>query len=142
MRDNDHVFTVPLRMTQSPPHSSEWNVITSSIDRPSSTISVLYGDSVAVRYARSHARHDYPPGAELSLVTWALHDDMHWFGANLPGRLKSVESVHVATGPDTPFTSAYELCEGSRLVRTSVFDERSAGGREVAVLALRAAVIP
>ncbi len=142
MRDHDYVFTMPLGVKQLPANASEWNVITSSIDRRQSTMTTLYGNSIAVRYARGSSQHDYPPGSELSLVTWAEREDPHWFGANVPGELKSVELVRVAGSTDNKASYSYERYEGSPLVRTSAYEGHSAGGRAAFLLSLRAAVMP
>jgi hypothetical protein len=142
LRDRDYVFTVPLEAKQLPANASEWNVITSSIDKRQSTMSTLYGNSVAVQYARGSSLHDYPPGSQLSLVTWAQREDQHWFGANIPGELKSVELLRVGASADNGVSYSYELYEGSPLRRTSVSEGHSAAGRAPFLLSLRAAVMP
>lgn len=62
VRDHDYVFTVPLGVKQLPASASEWNVITSSIDKRQSTITTLYGNSAAVRYARLNVQFATVPG--------------------------------------------------------------------------------
>jgi len=59
-------------------------VITSWIDKQHSTMSTLFGNDVAVRYARSNPQHDYPAGSVLSVVTWKQQEDPRWFGGNIP----------------------------------------------------------
>ena len=63
-------------------------------------MSTLYGNDVAVRYARMNPQQDYPAGSVLSLVTWVQREDGHWFGAKIPGPVKSVEFVTVTAGPN------------------------------------------
>ena len=120
----------------------QWNVITSSIDKQASTMSTLYGNDAAVRYARSNAQQDYPPGSVLSLVTWTEQEDSRWFGARIPGKVKSVEFVTVTAGPNNQPSYSYQNYEGSPLVRTSMLDGHSSGSRAASLLSLRAAVMP
>jgi hypothetical protein len=141
LRDRDYVFTEPLGVKQLPPNSLQWNAITSLIDKRASTMSTLYGNDVAVRYARNTAQHDYLPGSELLLVTWEQREDMHWFGGNIPGRVNAVERVHAAARPDRRPSYSYERYEGSPLIRVSVSEGRSEG-RAAFLLSLRAAVMP
>ena len=149
LRDSDYVFTMPLRsrpaLTGSLPWNPlQWSVIASSIDRQASTMSVLYGNDAAVQYARNNARKEYPckeypPGSVLSLVTWTQVDDGRWFGARIPGEVKSVQFVTVARGPDDRPSRTYENYEGAPLRRT----ESTAGRSAAAYLpSLRAAVMP
>jgi hypothetical protein len=118
LRDNDYVFTVPPPMPQLPSNPMQWGVIASSIDESSASISTLFGNAAAVQYARSNSEHNYPASAVLSLVTWTMQEDRHWFGARIPQQVKSIESVNVAT------------------------DDHSAGSRAAYLLSLRAAVMP
>jgi hypothetical protein len=140
LRDRDYVFTESLG-GQRPPNSLQWNVITTLIDKRASTMSTLYGNDVAVRYARTTAQHDYLPGSELLLVTWEQREDMHWFGGNIPGLVKAVERVHVAARPDLRSSYYYERYEGSPLVRVSVSEARPEGSA-VFLLFLRAGIMP
>jgi Haem-binding domain/Cytochrome P460 len=142
LRDNDYVFTVPPRMPQLPSNPTQWNVITSLIDESSSTMSTLYGNAAAVQYARSNSQHDYPVGAELSLVTWSRLEDGHWFGARIPGAVKSVELLEAAANPDNRISYSYEIYEGSPLKLASATEDRSAGSRASYLLSLRASVMP
>src|SRR6187549_1011852 len=50
-----------------PANPLHWKVISASMDTDRATMSTLYGNDVAVAYARSHADHDYPAGAIISL---------------------------------------------------------------------------
>lgn len=120
----------------------QWNVITSSIDKPGSTMSTLYGNDVAARYARSQSQQNYPPGSVLSLVTWTQQEDIHWFGAKIPGQVKSVEFVSVTAGPGSQIAYSYEDYEGSPLQKASSPVDRSPGSRAAYLLSRRAAVMP
>jgi hypothetical protein len=89
VRDRGYVYTIPLRTEKSVPSG----VITQFIDRRASTMSTLYGNDAARRYARTNSQQNYPSGSVLCLVTWEQRDDPHWFGAKIPGGVKSVEFV-------------------------------------------------
>ncbi len=73
----------------------------------------LFGNDLAVQYARSSARHDYPAGSVLSLVTWNQQEDPRWFGGKIPAAPKSVEFVAVATTPDNKPVFSYQFYEGN-----------------------------
>lgn len=121
-----------------PANPLKWPVVTSSVDHQAGTMSTLYGNDAAIRYARSNSQHDYPPGSILALVTWAQRDDPHWFGAKIPGPVKSVEFVRISDGP----AYSYEIFEGAPLKRTSSSEGRPDGSRAAYLLSLRAAVMP
>jgi hypothetical protein len=80
---------------QLPYNPLAWKVITSSINQRNATMSTLYGNDIAVRYARINADRSYPAGSVLALVVWAQRDDPHWFGARIPSSVQSVEFVTV-----------------------------------------------
>jgi hypothetical protein len=121
-----------------PQNPLQWKVITSSIDRQAATMSTLYGNDMAVRFARDGAR-DYPAGSVLSLVTWTEREDDRWFGARIPGQVKAVEFVTVKG--ESP-SCVYEIYQGSPLARISQSNDRSPGSRAAYLLSLRAAVMP
>jgi hypothetical protein len=123
-----------------------WNplqgrVITSLMDNRASTMSTLYGNDFAVRFARSGGR-DYPPGSVLSLVTWTEQEDDRWYGAKIPAQVKSVEFVSVSAGPNNQAAYSYERYEGSPMTRTSAADGRTPAVRAAYLLSLRASVMP
>jgi len=70
-------------------------VISTSINRKKATMSTLYGNDQAFQYAQTQADSSYPNGAVLALVTWKQQEDPHWFGANIPGALQSIELVKI-----------------------------------------------
>jgi hypothetical protein len=127
---------------QLPRNPLGWNVITTSIDRSSSTISTLYGNNIAVQYARSNSQHDYPVGSVLSLVTWKEQEDPRWFGARIPGPVKSVEFVSISGVPANQTSPLYERYEGSPLAKTPTADADFNHARVTYVMSLRASVLP
>jgi hypothetical protein len=86
LHKHDYVFTEPHATPQQA-------VITSSIDHRNGTMSTLFGNLIAVQYARSHSDTSYPSGAVFTLVTWKQQEDARWFGGNVPAARLSVETV-------------------------------------------------
>jgi Cytochrome P460 len=124
-----------------PANPLKWRIITSSIDPQNSTMSTLYGNDTAVRYARSNTKHDYPPGSQIALVTWTRRDDPRYFGAKIPDHLKSIEFVSITELPGET-NVAYQKFEGSPLMQTQSDDSPSPSPSALALLQLRAAVLP
>lgn len=124
-----------------PANPLKWRVITSAIDTQNSTMSTLYGNNTAIQYARSNAKHDYPPGSRIALVTWTRRDDPRYFGAKIPDHIKSIEFVLVTELPgETSF--AYQKFEGAPLAKTASDESSNPSPSARALLALRAAVLP
>lgn len=117
-------------------------VITSWIDRNDSTMSTLYGNDIAVQYARTSQQQDYPSGSTLSLVTWTQQEDPRWFGARIPGMVKSVEYVVIKTSPDHRTSYIYESYAGTPLKKTGEQQGRTPSSRAAYLLSQHAAVMP
>jgi hypothetical protein len=116
-------------------------VITSWVNRQDGTMSTMFGNDVALQYARRNAEMRYPEGAVLSVVTWGQQEDPRWFGGKIPQRPKRVEFVTVS-GPEG---FRYERYEGSplkRVVTTDFEDLDAAAKRGAYLLSQRAAVMP
>ena len=120
----------------------DWRVITSFADESTSTMSTLYGNDVAILYARAHAQHDYPAGAVISLATWTQREDPRWFGAQIPDQLQSVEFVTVRPERSGTNSYAYEKYEGKPLAKVVEQDSPKPSDRAAFLLSLRAAVLP
>ena len=58
-----------------PSNPLQGRVITSWIDKRDSTMSTVFGNDVAVKYARTNAGEKYPAGAVLSVVTWGQQEE-------------------------------------------------------------------
>jgi hypothetical protein len=125
-----------------PANPLQWKIITSAVDTANSTMSTLYGDDLAVRYARANLRHNYPDGSVLSLVTWTQREDSRWFGAKIPGEVKSVEFVFVKVSDDGRASYSYQAYEGKPLKRVSAHEGTAPNERTAYLLAQRAAVMP
>jgi hypothetical protein len=93
----------------------KWKVITSAINANNSTMSTLYGNDLAVQYARTTTEGKYPAGSVLSLVTWRQQEDRRWFGAAIPAEPKSVEILEVSVDRNGKSGFAYRNFEGSPL---------------------------
>jgi hypothetical protein len=117
-----------------------WKVITSSLNERNSTTSTLYGNDIAVQYARTNPDHTYPAGAVLALVTWSQRDDPHWFGAKIPSTPKSVEFVTVSSSHESAYT--YESYQGSPLQKVALSDNNLVRARVEHLLSQRASVMP
>ena len=140
-KENSRVETAPNRIAALgalPVDPLQGKVITSWIDRRNSTMSTLFGNDLAVQYARSTAHNDYPSGSVLSLVTWQEQEDARWFGGSIPAAPRSVEFVTVQSGP----SYSYQRYEGSPLKRVESEVVTNQHARVVALLSQRAAVLP
>ncbi|WP_394846322.1 heme-binding domain-containing protein [Pendulispora brunnea] len=91
--------------------SREWKVMSAFVERTPNTMSMLFGNDLALKAGRAGHAH-YPPGAELSLVTWKSQEDDHWFGAYIPGGVQSIERVTFSTAGVT-----YARFEGSAFTK-------------------------
>lgn len=126
-----------------PANPLKWQIITSAVDPQSSTMSTLYANDTAIRYARANSKHDYPPGSQIALVTWTRRDDPRYFGAKIPDRLKSIEFVLVNATPGGGATQyVYEKFEGSPLTKTQSDESVKPSSPDAAMLDQRAAVLP
>ncbi|HXC97247.1 MAG TPA: hypothetical protein VNU92_16215 [Edaphobacter sp.] len=135
---NPHVAT---RLNQDatvnglPSNPMQGKVITSWINKQDSTMSTMFGNEVAVGYARTNAAAQYPVGSTLSVVTWDQQEDPRWFGGNIPQKVKAIEFVTVTA----PGTYSYERFEGSPLKQVAGVDSKD---REESLIGMRAAVMP
>jgi hypothetical protein len=121
-----------------PSNPLQGKVITSWINKQDATMSTLFGNDVAVQYARTNAGRLYPAGSVLSVATWSQQEDPRWFGGNIPQRAKAVEFVAV-TGPGT---YTYQRYEGSPLKKVASVEGSDPKDRAAYLLAQRAAVMP
>ncbi|WP_035348219.1 cytochrome P460 family protein [Edaphobacter aggregans] len=132
------VNTEALLTGKLPYNPLAWKVVTSWVNERNGTMSTLYGNDVAVQYARSNSAHAYPAGSVLALVTWAQRDDPHWFGAKIPSAPQSVEFVLVPSSPAA--SSSYQRYQGSPLALSPATGADAA--RIDYLITQRAAVMP
>lgn len=74
--------------------------ITSSINHNRNTMSTLYGNSLAIADLKKNTNvkegvSEHLEGSErvLVLVTWLQKEDPYWYGAKIPGKLISIETL-------------------------------------------------
>jgi hypothetical protein len=118
-----------------PSNPFQGRVITSWINKQDSTMSTVFGNDVAVKYARTNAGEKYPAGAVLSVVTWGQQEDPRWFGGKIPEKVRLVELITV-----TEQGLQFDRYEGSPLKKMAATDTDM--GRANYLLAQRAAVMP
>jgi heme-binding protein/cytochrome P460 len=136
MRNNDYVFTTPVNTAKK--HGA--SLICTFMDNAAGTMSALYGNDPAARYARSPVGGNYPAGSELTLVSWVQQMDPHWFGVLVPGELKQVEKVIIGSSDAANSNCSYTSYSGN-----SAENEVDASTREQRIkfiLRQRAAVTP
>jgi Cytochrome P460 len=119
-----------------------WRVISCAVDPSNGTMSTLYGNDIAIGYARTHAQHDYPAGSVVSLVSWAQKEDPRWYGAQIPSQVKSVEFVTVSAGEKGDSQYSYEAYVGNPLKKTTAQPYGTPPERIVYLFSNRAAVMP
>ena len=92
-------------------------IIASFINKKAGTMSTLYGNALALK--KSIDLNKALAGGELfTLVTWKQQPDEHWFGANIPGDLQSVEVLR--TDPNGGNIDInYQRYEGKEFVLSS-----------------------
>lgn len=114
----------------------------SEIDKQAATMSTLFGNDIAVTYARTSTQHSYPPGAVLYLATWNQQEDPRWFGGNIPAAPKSVEVVTVSADSDHHPLYSYQQYEGSPLKQIAQQQGPTPNDRAAYLLSQRSAVFP
>jgi hypothetical protein len=116
-----------------------WRVISSAVDERAATMAILYGNDVAVRNARTSPDRGYPPGSVLAVATWRRQDDEHWFGARIPGGLRSIEVVTVRADGSS---DSYDEYRGALLTRAATTEAGRARTRIDQILGQPAAIMP
>ncbi len=101
-------------------------------------MSTLYGNSLALRKSKD-LNKDLAGGELFTLVTWEQQQDEHWFGANIPGDIQSVEVLK--TNPNgTNIDMYYQRYEGKEFVLNA--DTMNKSERIKFILGQRASVMP
>ena len=140
MKDNDFVFTMPLDLAKE--HVLEDKMICSFINKKEGTMSILYGNKIAVGFARSHTGNNYPPGAILTLVTWNRKKDDHWFGAYIPDVIQSMEKLLFDDAGKPAYSPTYEMYAGNPLIKIDGYNLNNVKERLNYILSMRASVMP
>lgn len=74
--------------------STGLQVITSSFNKKQVTMSVLYGNALAMHTA-VEGKKEHVPGEIFTLVTWKQQPSPYWFGANINEKMELIEKVEV-----------------------------------------------
>lgn len=144
---SDQKNTTSYNVEASLPASFKFNqmglkVITSAINAKAKTMSVCYGNDLAVNSARAGKQDHYPPGAVIALVTWQQQEDPKWFGGNIPGNIQTVEMIKIPVSADSPGADDYHKFSGKELKETPKAEISDQQRRISYISGLRAAVMP
>jgi hypothetical protein len=112
-------------------------VLNTSVNKMKNTMSILYGNEIAYDLLKN-SKNTIMKGEMLTLLTWKQQEDKHWFGANIPGALLSVEIVQ-APGDDNK-TINYKRLIGPLLEQDK--DTSQNLSREALILNQRPSVMP
>lgn len=113
-------------------------VITTFVNRKLGTMSTLYGNTLALQKA-VNLNKELAGGEIFTLVTWKQQPDEHWFGANIPGDLQTVEVLKTdSKGADV--ITDYQRYEGKKLVQNT--DTLYKSSRIKFILNVRPSVMP
>jgi hypothetical protein len=111
-RETGYVFDVPLPPTREMFDAGNLEVIAPSMNKAQGTMSILYGNNAA-RQASLDSSNRHKPGEVYTLATWEQVNDPHWYGSNIDGQLKSVETVSILPASDGGVSVEYKVVKGS-----------------------------
>ena len=117
---------------------NDLKVITSFINKQSGTMSTLYGNQLALQKAIGFNK-EVAKGEVFTLITWKQQPDAHWFGANIPGDLQSVEVLETTLSRSAVVIN-YKLYEGKNLALNK--DSLHRSERIKFILDLKPSVMP
>jgi hypothetical protein len=113
-------------------------LITSFVNKKAGSMSTLYGNELALQ--KSKDLNDSLVGGEsFTLVTWKQQPDEHWFGADIPGDLQTVEILKASHG-GADMVINYQRYEGKEFMLNP--DTTYNNERIKFILTQRAAVMP
>jgi len=90
-------------------------VITCWANQSQRTMSILFGNKAAIE-ASLIGTGKHQPGEVYTLVTWNQIDNPHWYGSNINGAIKSVETVKFLLSPKSDVVAKYYLLIGQPMV--------------------------
>lgn len=93
-------------------------VITSFLNKKLGTTATLYGNDLALSTAISGVQ-SFAPGQVWTLVTWKQQDDPNWFGAKIPAKVQSVETVKTVVLKAGGTVVNYQRFDGEKLTLNS-----------------------
>jgi len=114
-------------------------VITSFTDEKHGTMSILYGNAIALRNVLNNTGK--APGEAFTLVTWQQIPNPRWYGTNINGNVKSVETVSILASVHGDIPVVYNLVKGSL---PEAYKDHKISSRERAdfILSQRPSVFP
>jgi hypothetical protein len=119
-----------------PVNPLNWAVITSGVDRKNSIMFTVFGNDVAVEYARTTAGQDYPAGSAIALSAWHQQQDSRWFGGKIPARVISIEFLTFTPAGDGGTSRRYRAYKDFPL-RETRSSKSQAEPRAAYILSLR-----
>ncbi len=140
MKKNDYIFTLPVAITTD--KGMEGKVIYSTVNKQQGIMSTLYGNDIAVNFARTHDAVEYPAGSVLTMVTWKQKEDPHWFGAVIPDRVQSIEKVTFTEANYKTMLPTYELKQGNPLPEAKTSQTDAIKERIQVIINRTASVMP
>lgn len=115
------------------------HVITSFFNRKLATTSTLYGNEAAL-IASGTADGGHLPGEVFTLVTWELVPNPYWFGGNINGETKTVETIKVLPPENGTTRIDYEIEKSG--VKISPGDENDKQRRINFIFGQKVSVFP
>lgn len=115
---------------------AKMNVITTFSDQKKKTLSVLYGNSVALENARKQSNPK--TGAVLMLVNWKSKVDAEWFGGIVPATVSSLEVLENTENNDY----RYSKYQGKDFKMEKNVDSGVLSERRSFILNIKAAIMP
>jgi len=79
------------------------------------TMSILFGNNSAIE-ATMTGTGKHQPGEVYTLATWNQTDNPHWYGSNITGTLKSVETVKFLQSSSGDVVAKYCLLIGQPVI--------------------------
>ncbi|WP_443947076.1 hypothetical protein ACJVDH_08195 [Pedobacter sp. AW1-32] len=114
-------------------------LISSLIDSKRGTISIIYGNNIALE-AAGDSLPKAMPGAEYTLVTWKQKAMPGWYGTNMSGDLYSLETLEVLGKDQQPVQLKYLFSAGYTYSKGTEAPERN--GRISLITSQPTAVFP
>jgi hypothetical protein len=99
--ENNHLFNENAKLPEAFMFDTlKLKVMSSFINEKSGTMSTLYANPFALSNALKNDR-SHKAGEVFALVTWRQQADNHWFGANIPGDLQSIELIKTTVAAES-----------------------------------------
>lgn len=116
-------------------------VITSFANRKQQTISVLYGNQLAMKSAEKGAQQHFA-GEQFKLVTFRQANNTYWYGSYINGAVKSVETLNIQPAPGSDSSIINYVVERGKAPRNAYGKASSTNERVNNILSQRALVFP